>query len=48
VGILTSNGWGAITGEWKGAGRRAKIWMLISTVLLIFSFIILALKRLPA
>jgi L-rhamnose-H+ transport protein len=48
VSILTSNAWGAITGEWRGAGLKAKTLMLISTVLLVISFVILAVKRLPS
>ena len=39
--IITANIWGAITGEWKGAGAKSVRWMIISLVVLllaIFSF----------
>jgi L-rhamnose-H+ transport protein len=43
--ILTSNGWGAITGEWKGAGARPKVLMAVATALLIASFVLLVIQR---
>ena len=33
--VLTGGGWGAITGEWEGAPRAAKLWMMAGVVLLI-------------
>jgi L-rhamnose-H+ transport protein len=45
--ILVSNAWGALTGEWKGAKLKAVILMWTSTLLLILSFIILVVKRMP-
>ncbi len=48
VSILTSNGWGALTGEWKGSGSRPKLLMTLSTVLLIFSLAILALQQISS
>jgi L-rhamnose-H+ transport protein len=45
ISILTSNAWGAVTGEWRGSGIRARILMLLSTVLLISSFVVLAAQR---
>jgi L-rhamnose-H+ transport protein len=32
--IITANIWGALTGEWKGAGAPAVRWMIISLVIL--------------
>ena len=40
--ILTSNALGAFSGEWQGAGPKAKRMMAFSTVLLICSFALLA------
>jgi len=49
VSILTSNSWGIFTGEWEGASLRSRVKMLISTVLLVIAFAILAVQRpLPA
>jgi len=45
ISILTSNGWGAATGEWKNSGPRPKILMWISTALLISSLILLATEQ---
>jgi hypothetical protein len=42
ISILTSNFWGAMTGEWKGSGAEAKIKMSVSTILLILAFAILS------
>ena len=39
--IITANVWGALTGEWKGAGTKATRWMLVSLAVLsvaIFAF----------
>ncbi len=46
MSILTSNTWGAVTGEWKGSGRKPIMLMVWSTVLLISSFAILSAQRL--
>jgi len=46
MSILTSNTWGAITGEWKGAGRKPKMLMWSSAALLISSITILSAQRL--
>jgi L-rhamnose-H+ transport protein len=43
--ILVSNIWGAVTGEWRGAGRKPKVLMAVATVLLIGSFVLLAIQR---
>jgi L-rhamnose-H+ transport protein len=43
--ILTSNAWGAATGEWQGAGGRAKILMVMGTVLLLLSFVLVTVQR---
>jgi L-rhamnose-H+ transport protein len=48
VSIMTSNAWGVITREWKGTRLKAKMLMVISTVLLIAAFIVLVVKRLPS
>jgi len=45
VSILTSNAWGALTGDWGDSGARPKALMWLSTVLLIGSFAILAGQR---
>ncbi len=45
--ILVSNTWGAMTGEWKGTTRKARTLMWSSTLLLILSFVILVVKRMP-
>jgi L-rhamnose-H+ transport protein len=42
VSILASNGWGAVTGEWRGTGVKPKVLMLASTVLLMLSLLLLA------
>jgi len=42
VSILTSNAWGAVTGEWKDSGARPKMLMWLSTALLITSLILMA------
>ena len=47
VSILTANVWGVAGGEWNGAGSQPKLLMLFSTVLLIASFGVLCLTRLP-
>lgn len=39
--ILTSSLWGAVTGEWQNSGRKPKLMMLVSTLLLLISFVIL-------
>ena len=39
--IITANIWGALTGEWKGAGAQAVRWMIVSLVILsiaVFTF----------
>jgi L-rhamnose-H+ transport protein len=43
--ILSSNVWGAVTGEWHNSGRNPKLMMLASTVLLLVSFLILASQK---
>jgi len=45
VSILTSNAWGALTGEWKNSGARPKALMWLSTALLIGALVILAGQR---
>ncbi len=45
VSILTSNAWGALTGEWKDSGARPKALMWLSTALLIASLVVLAGQR---
>jgi putative Ca2+/H+ antiporter (TMEM165/GDT1 family) len=47
VSILTANVWGVAGGEWNGASFQPKLLMLLSTVLLIASFGVLCLTRLP-
>lgn len=41
--VLTANGWGAATGEWKGAGARAKNWMLAGVALLVAGIVVISL-----
>jgi hypothetical protein len=45
--ILASNAWGAITGEWKGAGVKPKILMALSTLIMVWSIFLLAAQQLP-
>ena len=33
--VLTANAWGVLTGEWRGAGRRAAAWAGLGTLLLV-------------
>jgi hypothetical protein len=33
--ILTSNLWGVLTGEWRGAGGKPLVWMFISIAVLL-------------
>lgn len=42
LSILTSNTWGAVTGEWRNSGAKPKVLMLLSTVSLISSLFLLA------
>jgi len=43
--ILTSNAWGALTGEWKNSGSKPKALMWLSTALLTGSLVVLAGQR---
>jgi L-rhamnose-H+ transport protein len=43
--ILTSNVWGVLTGEWKGAGRIPRVLMWLSAALLVTSFVIIAAQQ---
>lgn len=43
--ILTSNVWGVLTGEWKGAGGQPKILMWLSASLLVGAFVIIAAQQ---
>jgi hypothetical protein len=45
VSILTSNTWGALTGEWDGSGTKPRLLMWLATALLICSFTFLALQQ---
>jgi L-rhamnose-H+ transport protein len=40
--VLTANGWGLLTGEWRGAGRTAARWAAIGCLLLILGIGIIA------
>lgn len=46
--VLTGGGWGVITGEWKGAPREAKLWMLSGVVLLIVGIAVIGVASRPA
>ena len=35
--VITSNVWGALTGEWRGAGRRAVVIMVAGIGLLVIA-----------
>ncbi len=48
VGLLTSTAWGFATGEWKQAGRPARLWMLLGVALFVLAFVVLAAKGQPA
>jgi len=45
VSILTSNTWGAATGEWRGTGARSKTLMWLATAMLICSFALLVVQQ---
>ena len=45
--ILVSNTWGAVTGEWSGTSKKVQALMWASTALLILSFVMLVVKRMP-
>jgi L-rhamnose-H+ transport protein len=45
VSILTSNAWGALTGEWRECGAKPKLLMWLATALLICSFAILVAQQ---
>jgi len=45
--VLTGGGWGAITGEWKGAPRSAKRWMTIGVLLLIIGIAVIGVASRP-
>jgi len=40
VNIVTSNLWGVITGEWRGAGREAARIMMIGILILVLAIVI--------
>jgi len=42
VTIITSNGWGFATGEWKGASQKPVVMMLAGIVFLILGICVLA------
>jgi L-rhamnose-H+ transport protein len=46
LSILTSNAWGALTGEWSNSGAKPKVLMGFSTVLLISSLFLLTVQKL--
>jgi hypothetical protein len=45
VTILTSTAWGFASGEWKQAGRAAKLWMLAGVGVFLAAFGVLAAKN---
>jgi L-rhamnose-H+ transport protein len=42
MSLITSNFWGAITGEWAGAGRRAFAYSLVGMALLVLAVTVIA------
>ncbi len=38
--VLTANGWGVATGEWRGASARAKAWIAVGVVALIAGVVV--------
>jgi L-rhamnose-H+ transport protein len=40
--VLASAGWGALTGEWRNAGKRAQVLMASGTLILLLTFVVLA------
>jgi L-rhamnose-H+ transport protein len=40
--IITSNVWGFVTGEWKAAGQKARMTMLVGILFLILGFVTVA------
>ncbi len=43
--VLTANAWGLLTGEWRGAGRRALMWALGGCLMLVAGIWIIASAR---
>ena len=37
IGVLVANGVAIANGEWRGAGRRAHMWLVLSVLLVISS-----------
>ena len=42
MALITSNAWGAITGEWKGASRRAYGLSLVGIAFLIVAIVVIS------
>jgi len=42
MSLITSNAWGAITGEWKGASRRAYGFSVVGIVFLIVAIVVIS------
>ncbi|MFB3920906.1 MAG: L-rhamnose/proton symporter RhaT [Terriglobia bacterium] len=42
MGLITSNVWGAVTGEWRGASRRAYAYSLVGIVFLIVAIVVIS------
>jgi L-rhamnose-H+ transport protein len=40
--VLTANAWGVLTGEWRGAGRRAAAWAVAGSLLLVAGISVIA------
>jgi len=38
--VLTANGWSAATGEWRGAGGRAKAWIIVGVLALLAGVVV--------
>lgn len=42
MALITSNAWGAITGEWRGASRRAYAYSLVGIAFLIVAIVVIS------
>ena len=46
--VLTANAWGAVTGEWHGAPRSARFWIITGIILLIVGVSVIGYASKPA
>jgi hypothetical protein len=46
--LLMGNFWGTVTGEWKGAGRRAYLLLQLGNVAMVAAFIVISAGSRPS